>query len=341
MQQIPVTIFTGFLGAGKTTLLNVMMKKKGDGNIIVIINEFGETGIDHELVLVSEDEQIYQMNNGCMCCVLRDDLVQMFVAILMAHEEGKIAVDRILIETSGLAEPSPIAQAIIRTPVLSEKLAVDSILTLVDVENGLHQLRTYNESVEQVAFADRIFLTKLNPDNSLKARLVEETVRAINPFVRIEKLDIDSVQFSDVIGLDLFDRSLSSVAAVEGDLDDMLAREEESHHHHHHGDEDEHGHHHHSDIDAFSIVIDEAIDSLKLESWLNIIIMQYGMDLLRYKGVLNLRGQERQVVLQGINMAFRTDIGKPWEGERQSKILIIGKKIPETIIRKLLNDILS
>lgn len=333
-KKIPVTVLTGFLGAGKTTLLNRIIRQNENENIIVIVNEFGETGIDHQLVLLNEEERIYQMNNGCMCCVLRDDLVEMFFSILSARDNSELKIDRIIIETSGLAEPSPIAQTILRTPVLSDHLVVDSILTLVDVENALYQMRNYNESVEQVAFADRVLLTKTTPENSVKTQLVIQTLKDINPFVEIKELDINTVSFDEIIGLDLFDRATSSAAHVDEDINAMLERK------HHHDHDHEHDHHH-SEVDSFSIVLDAALEESKLATWLNLLILQYGMDLLRYKGILNLKDVDNQVVLQGINMAFRTDIGKKWEGLRQTKIVIIGRNLPESQIRQLLFEIVS
>lgn len=339
MNKIPVTILTGFLGAGKTTLLNKLMVSNTKEKVIVIINEFGETSIDHEFVLANDNERIYQMENGCMCCILRDDLVEMFYNIIEARKANEIEVDRIIIETSGLAEPSPIAQTILRTPMISEVLLVDSIISLVDVENSLHQFRHYNESVEQVAYADLVYLTKTENVDDLKKTTVKDEVHRINPFVEIKELDLTTVEFSDVVGLDLFDRSLSSVASVEKDIDVMLEREE-SHEHHDHDHDHDHGDHdhdhHHSDIDAFSIVIDEPIDAEKFEVWLNMLIVRYGMDLMRYKGILNIKDEPHQVVLQGVNMAFKTDLGKPWGNDRQTKIVLIGKNLPEDIIRSLL-----
>lgn len=326
MNRIPVTILTGFLGSGKTTLLNQLMQSKTDENVVIIINEFGDTGIDHELVLNNTDERIYQMNNGCMCCILRDDLAEMFSAILSAVAAKDITVNRIIIETSGLAEPSPIAQTIVRIPMLSEHLVVDSILTLVDAENALHQLRHYHESVEQIAFADRVLLSKTDQVDGLTSQLVRKAVREINPFIEIVDLDIDKVHYHDIVGLDLFDHSVGSVHGIEEGIDAMISQE-----HDHHD-------HHHSDIDAFSIVINEPLDERAAALWLNTLVTQYGMDLLRYKGILNIKGKSHQVIIQGINMAYRTDHGKQWGQNRQTKFVIIGKNLPESLIRDSLTS---
>lgn len=338
-QAIPVTILTGFLGAGKTTLLNKIIKEKSDENIILIINEFGETGIDHELVLLNDNEKIYQMNNGCICCILREDLADMFYTIIQARDRGDFKADRIVIETSGLAEPSPIAQTIVRTPMFAENLIVDSILTLVDADHGLHQLSHYEESVEQVAFADLVYLTKVNDSNKHQLDELKSAIKAINPYVDIKVLDLEQTHFKDIIGLDLFDRSATSVDHVEADVEGMLEREHE--HHHDHDHDHEHHHHHHSAIDAFSVVIDEALDEEKLDDYLESLIINYGANLLRYKGILNIKGQDKQIVLQGINMAFRSDEGKDWKDKRQTKVVFIGKDLSEDEIRQGLMGTIS
>lgn len=167
MGLIPLTVLTGFLGSGKTTLLNQLMKDTRDENVVIIVNEYGDVGIDHPLVLTNEQEKIFQMNNGCMCCILREDLIDMFLAILQVAEKGS-APDRSTNywNKCGLAEHSPIAQTIIRIPLLNEHFIVDSLITLVDAKNGLYQLENYNEAVEQVAYADKIFLTKTDLINT-------------------------------------------------------------------------------------------------------------------------------------------------------------------------------
>ncbi|UUX34923.1 CobW family GTP-binding protein [Fundicoccus culcitae] len=357
MNQIPVTVLIGFLGSGKTTLLNRLIEQSPNERIVVIINEFGDTGIDHDLVLENYDEQIYQMNNGCMCCILRQDLVEMFMGILNAQAKHDLQIDRIIIETSGLAEPSPIAQTIIRSNVLSEQLIIDSIITLVDTENFLYQVRNFTETVDQIAFADTIFLTKTDLVDDTKLALVKKTLFDINPFVDVKAIDVKSVAFDQVVGLDLFDRFTSGSELVEGDIDVMIARKEGKErlqHEHAHNHEDEHEHHHdhshehdgenehhheHSDVNAFTIIVDRPLVEQKFVYWLNMVTNIYGMDLLRYKGILNVEGFDRQVVLQGVNMAYSIDYGKEKVAENEpSKLVIIGKKLPEKVIRELFEE---
>ncbi len=332
MPLIPVTILTGFLGSGKTTLLNQLLKSKGDEKVIIIINEFGDTSIDHELVLIDEQERIFQMNNGCMCCILREDLAEMFLDILAIVEESQIAIDRVIVETSGLAEPSPIAQTIIRTPVLSERFMIDSILTLVDAKNAAYQLENYPEAIEQIGFADKLLLTKTTDVPAEEVSELQRKLAAINPFVDQVKITATE-KFYDLIGLDLFDQGLDN-QDVEQEINHMI----DNHHHHeehHHGHDHEHQHVH-TLVDSFVIQIEEPLAEKQVILWLRQLIQLYGMDLMRYKGLLNIEGYERPVILQGVNMAFRLEEGDTWQDQPVTKIVVIGKNLPEEKIREVL-----
>lgn len=337
MKPIPVTIVTGFLGAGKTTLLNKIMKNHQDENIVVIVNEYGDMGIDHELVLVNEEERIYQINNGCMCCILRDDLVEMFYGILDAREKEGLAIDRIIIETSGLAEPSPIAQTVLRTPRLSEQLSIDSIITLVDAVNGVKQMHEFVETREQIAYADQAFITKSEEVADDELERVETHIKNINPLIAVEVLNLDTVKFEDVVGLNLFDRASGEIHRVEEDIDAMVERQHE--HHHHHGHDHDHDHHH-TEVDTLSIVTDKPLDEQKLSTWINLIIGEYGEDLMRYKGIISIHNFDYQVVLQGVNMAFKTEMGRKWSSDiRETKIVMIGRHLQDKKITTLFNEI--
>lgn len=330
MSLIPVTILTGFLGAGKTTLLNQLMQSKGDEKVIIIVNEFGDTSIDHELVLVDEDERIFQMNNGCMCCILREDLAEMFLDILTIVKESGIAIHRVIIETSGLAEPSPIAQTIVRTPLLNEHFMIDSILTLVDAKNAEYQLDHYPEATEQVAFADRLLLTKTEAVPKQELHALKQKLAKINPFIDQEYVH-GNLQFADLIGLQLFDHGLDN-EDIEADIDHMI----DNHEHHHH-DHESHEHHHvHTPVNSFVIRLEEALPEKQVILWIRQLIQLYGMDLMRYKGLLNIEGYDQPVVLQGVNMAFRLEEGECWQEKPITKIVLIGKELPEAEIKALL-----
>ena len=262
--KIPVTIVSGFLGAGKTTLINKVLKEKHGEHIAVVINEFGEIGVDHQFVLDVEEE-IYQMDNGCLCCTLRTDIADMLKSILMVKEQNGIKVDRVLFETTGLADPAPIAQTFINVPFLNEHFILDAVLTVVDSKNFLYQTTHQTEPAKQVGFADKIFMSKHSlVDDTIYAKVINE-VRSINPFAEIQDLDARPVEMKDMFGLELFYASEKKILEMQENSEEEYceacghthAHGEHDHHHHHdeehceecghaheHG---EHDHHHHNE----------------------------------------------------------------------------------------------
>ena len=274
--KIPVTIVSGFLGAGKTTLINKVLKEKHGEHIAVVINEFGEIGVDHQFVLDVEEE-IYQMDNGCLCCTLRTDIADMLKSILMVKEQNGIKVDRVLFETTGLADPAPIAQTFINVPFLNEHFILDAVLTVVDSKNFLYQTTHQTEPAKQVGFADKIFMSKHSlVDDTIYAKVINE-VRSINPFAEIQDLDARPVEMKDMFGLELFYASEKKILEMQENSEEEYceacghthAHGEHDHHHHHdeehceecghahehgehdhhHHDEDHHHDHHHHDED--------------------------------------------------------------------------------------------
>lgn len=262
--KIPVTIVSGFLGAGKTTLINKVLKEKHGEHIAVVINEFGEIGVDHQFVLDVEEE-IYQMDNGCLCCTLRTDIADMLKSILMVKEQNGIKVDRVLFETTGLADPAPIAQTFINVPFLNEHFILDAVLTVVDSKNFLYQTTHQTEPAKQVGFADKIFMSKHSlVDDTIYTKVINE-VRSINPFAEIQDLDARPVEMKDMFGLELFYASEKKILEMQENSEEEYceacghthAHGEHDHHHHHdeehceecghahaHGEHD-HDHHHH------------------------------------------------------------------------------------------------
>lgn len=239
--KIPVTIVSGFLGAGKTTLINKVLKEKHGEHIAVVINEFGEIGVDHQFVLDVEEE-IYQMDNGCLCCTLRTDIADMLKSILMVKEQNGIKVDRVLFETTGLADPAPIAQTFINVPFLNEHFILDAVLTVVDSKNFLYQTTHQTEPAKQVGFADKIFMSKHSlVDNTIYAKVINE-VRSINPFAEIQDLDARPVEMKDMFGLELFYASEKKILEMQENSEEEYC--EACGHTHAHG---EHDHHHHHD----------------------------------------------------------------------------------------------
>lgn len=239
--KIPVTIVSGFLGAGKTTLINKVLKEKHGEHIAVVINEFGEIGVDHQFVLDVEEE-IYQMDNGCLCCTLRTDIADMLKSILMVKEQNGIKVDRVLFETTGLADPAPIAQTFINVPFLNEHFILDAVLTVVDSKNFLYQTTHQTEPAKQVGFADKIFMSKHSlVDDTIYTKVINE-VRSINPFAENQDLDARPAEMKDMFGLELFYASEKKILEMQENSEEEYC--EACGHTHAHG---EHDHHHHHD----------------------------------------------------------------------------------------------
>lgn len=367
-QKIPVTIVSGFLGAGKTTLINKVLKEKHGEHIAVVINEFGEIGVDHQFVLDVEEE-IYQMDNGCLCCTLRTDIADMLKSILMVKEQNGIRVDRVLFETTGLADPAPIAQTFINVPFLNEHFILDAVLTVVDSKNFLYQTAHQPEPAKQVGFADKIFMSKHSlVDETIYAKVINE-VRSINAFAEIQDLDARPVHMSDMFGLELFYASEKKILEMQehaeeeyceecghthahGDHDHEHHHHEHEHHEHdhdhehehehehdHHDHDHEHHHHHshshHSGINSFVIETDKPLVLANINEWLNELVYIYGPELYRYKGILNVEGLDYQIIFQGVQMSFDISRGRDWnDTKRSSTLVFIGKNLPENQLRE-------
>lgn len=369
-QKIPVTIVSGFLGAGKTTLINKVLKEKHGEHIAVVINEFGEIGVDHQFVLDVEEE-IYQMDNGCLCCTLRTDIADMLKSILMVKEQNGIRVDRVLFETTGLADPAPIAQTFINVPFLNEHFILDAVLTVVDAKNFLYQTAHQPEPAKQVGFADKIFMSKHSlVDETIYAKVVNE-VRSINAFAEIQDLDARPVQMSDMFGLELFYASEKKILEMQEHAEKEYCEEcghthahgDHDHEHHHHEHDHDHDHHdhdhehehehdhhdhdhdhehhhhhshsHHSGINSFVIETDKPLVLANINEWLNELVYIYGPELYRYKGILNVEGLDYQIIFQGVQMSFDISRGRDWnDTKRGSTLVFIGKNLPENQLRE-------
>lgn len=365
-QKIPVTIVSGFLGAGKTTLINKVLKEKHGEHIAVVINEFGEIGVDHQFVLDVEEE-IYQMDNGCLCCTLRTDIADMLKSILLVKEQNGIRVDRVLFETTGLADPAPIAQTFINVPFLNEHFILDAVLTVVDSKNFLYQTAHQPEPAKQVGFADKIFMSKHSlVDETIYTKVVNE-VRSINAFAEIQDLDARPVHMSDMFGLELFYASEKKILEMQEHAEEEYCEEcghthahgdhDHDHHHHdhdhdhhdhdhehehehdHHDHDHEHHHHHshshHSGINSFVIETDKPLVLANINEWLNELVYIYGPELYRYKGILNVEGLDYQIIFQGVQMSFDISRGRDWnDTKRSSTLVFIGKNLPENQLRE-------
>jgi G3E family GTPase len=317
-QHVPVTILTGFLGSGKTTLLNRILKEEHGQRIAVIENEFGEEGIDNELLLQNRDEQIIEMNNGCICCTVRGDLVRILGELREKRDSGAIKFDRVVIETTGLADPGPVAQTFFIDDDISDYYLLDAVITVVDAKHGLQQLDEHKEAAEQVGFADRILMSKVDvtpadEQERLKSRLVR-----INPRAPIKPVHFGNAEIADV--LDIRGFNLNSILEIDPKF---LTSDE---------------HEHDDDVQSFVFRSNRPFDSAKLEDFLSGLLQVYGQDMLRYKGVLYMKGADRQTVFQGVHMMMGADQGRRWQpGEkRTSKMVFIGRNLPkETFIKGL------
>jgi G3E family GTPase len=314
MTPIPVTILTGFLGSGKTTLLNRILKEQHGHRIAVIENEFGEAGIDNELLVQDREEQIVELNNGCICCTVRGDLVRILGELHAKKMTGQLAFDRVVIETTGLADPAPVAQTFFVDDNISEQYLLDAIVTMVDAKHAPQQLDEHHEAQEQVGFADRILITKTDvvPANdvaALRQRLVN-----MNPRAKIGQALHGQASVDDLLDI----RSFNLHAILEIEPDFLTDTE----------------HEHDDDVGSFVFRETRALDLRRLDDFLGGVVQVYGPNLMRYKGVLNVSGENRRVVFQGVHMMMGSDKGAPWKpGEqRESKIVFIGRKMPKEVL---------
>ena len=313
---IPVTILTGFLGSGKTTLLNYILKQPHGHRIAVIENEFGEAGIDNELLIQDQGEQIIEMNNGCICCTVRGDLVRILGELAAKRKEGTVKFDRVVIETTGLADPAPVAQTFFVDEDITQNFMLDAIVTLVDAKHAPRQLDEHHEAQEQVGFADRILLTKTDLVDAAEVQALRQRLTNMNPRAKIAESRKGVAALDDL--LDIRGFNLNAILEIEPDfLSDVE-------------------HEHDDDITSFVFRETRPMDLEKIEDFLSAIVQVHGAQLLRYKGILNIAGLEQRVVFQGVHMLMGSDLGAPWKGGevRESKMVFIGKDMPRDELEK-------
>jgi len=371
MALIPVTILTGFLGSGKTTLLKRVLTEAHGQKIAVIENEFGEENIDTDILVSDTEEQIIQMSNGCVCCTIREDLRSTLQLLAAKKRKGLLDFERVVIETTGLADPGPVAQTFFMDEEIAESYLLDSILTLVDAKHAQQQLDDRQEARRQLGFADQIFISKSDLVSEAELAELKHRIRHMNPRAPIQTVHFGQVALSQVLDLRGFNLN------AKLDLDpDFLKPDDHSHcdhehghcehehghdhdhdHDHDHGHEGHdhapdaacnhpgHGHHHRHDDDVKSFVYRETrpLDPAKLEDFLGAIVQVYGPKLLRYKGVLNMTGTERKVIFQGVHQLMGSDLGPEWGPDelRQSKMVFIGIDLPRDILLQGLGQCLA
>jgi len=339
---IPATILTGFLGSGKTTLLKRVLTEAHGQKIAVIENEFGEENIDNDILVADTEEQIIQMSNGCVCCTIREDLRSTLSDLAERRRKGLIAFDRVVIETTGLADPGPVAQTFFMDDEIAESYLLDSVVTLVDAVHADEQLNTRQEARRQVGFADRLFISKADLASSAALDALQYRLRQMNP-----RAPQRSVHFGEVAIAEIFDIkgfNLSAKLDIDPDFLADQAHGHDHHHHHHDGEACDHPSHHAHDDDVKSFVFraKRPFSPAKLEDFLGSVVQVYGPKMLRYKGVLYMKGSERKVVFQGVHQLMGSDLGPKWApGEdKLSKLVFIGIDLPRDILEQGLEQCL-
>ena len=338
---IPATILTGFLGSGKTTLLKRVLTEAHGQKIAVIENEFGSENIDNEILVQDSREQIIQLNNGCVCCSIREDLRTTLSDLAEKKRKGELDFDRVVIETTGLADPGPVAQTFFMDDEIAESYLLDSILTLVDAKHGNQQLDARQEARRQIGFADQIFLSKTDLTTEAETADLIHRVKHMNPRAPLSKVHFGEVPIAHVFDL----RGFNLNAKLDIDPD-FLKVDDHAHHHHDHAHDHDHVHdehcdhpHHHAhddDVKSFVFRADKPFNAAKLEDFLGSIVQVYGPKLLRYKGVLHMKGSDRKVIFQGVHQLMGSDLGPKWApGEKKtSKMVFIGIDLPQEILQQ-------
>jgi len=339
--KIPVTVLTGYLGAGKTTLLNRILSEPHGQKYAVIVNEFGEIGIDNELV-VGADEEVFEMNNGCICCTVRGDLIRIIDGLM--RRKGKF--DAIIVETTGLADPAPVAQTFFVDENVGKRAKLDAVVTVADAKWLKDRLRDAPEAKNQIAFADVILINKTDLVSDADLREVEARIRGINPYAKVHRTERCAIPLSEVLGRNAFD--LDRILDIEPAF---LEREDDhDHHDHDHHDHDhahghdhdhdhDHGglkHYHDEDMQSFSLKTDKPLDPDKFFPWIQNLVAQEGQKILRCKGILSFKDDPERFVFQGVHMILDGDHQRPWKDgeERASRAVFIGREMPEEMIRK-------
>jgi G3E family GTPase len=333
-EKIPVTVLTGYLGAGKTTLLNRILSEPHGKRYAVIVNEFGEIGIDNDLV-VGVDEEVFEMNNGCICCTVRGDLVRILDGLM--RRKGKF--DAIIVETTGLADPAPVAQTFFIDENVGRKTKLDAVVTVADAKWLNERLKDAPEAKNQIAFADVILINKTDLVSPEELSEIEARIRGINPYAKLHKTERAKVPLDAVLGRNAFD--LDRILDLEPDF---LGGDDHDHHHHHnhnhdHGHDHDHGHgglkhYHDEEMQSIALRTDKPLDPDKFLPWVQDLVQKEGPNILRCKGILAFKDDDQRFVFQGVHMILDGDHQRPWKAgeKRDSRIVFIGRNLPGKMI---------
>ena len=339
--RTPVTVLTGYLGAGKTTLLNRILSEDHGKRYAVIVNEFGEIGIDNDLV-VGADEEVFEMNNGCVCCTVRGDLIR----VVQGLTKRKGGFDAIIVETTGLADPGPVAQTFFVDDEVRARTKLDSVTTLVDARHVLATLDESREAREQIAFADQILLNKTDLVEAAELTRIEARLRRMNPLAEIHRTVRGVIDLEKVLGRGGFD--LDRIVALEPEFLNPehgepghvhgpdCGHDDHGHEHHRHEhDQKVGGHDHGDDVAGVSLRLDRPVDGNKISVWLNDLLQAQGADILRAKGIVDVKGEPRRLVFQAVHMILEGDLQRPWAPSetRESRMVFIGRNLDEAALR--------
>jgi G3E family GTPase len=338
-EKVPVTVLTGYLGAGKTTLLNRILSEPHGKKYAVIVNEFGEIGIDNDLV-VGVDEEVFEMNNGCICCTVRGDLVRILDGLM--RRKGKF--DAVIVETTGLADPAPVAQTFFIDENIGRKTRLDAVVTVADARWLIDRLKDAPEAKNQIAFADVILINKTDLVSGEELSEVEARIRGINPYAKVHRTERAQIPLNEVLGRNAFD--LDRILDLEPEFlaDDEDHEHPHGHdhdHHHDHGHEHAHQHgglkhYHDEDMQSVSLKSDEPLDPDKFFPWVQDLVQKEGPNILRSKGILSFKNDDDRFVFQGVHMILDGNHQRPWnkDEKRNSRIVFIGRNLSEEKIRQ-------
>jgi G3E family GTPase len=330
--KVPVTVLTGYLGAGKTTLLNRILSEPHGKKYAVIVNEFGEIGIDNDLV-VGADEEVFEMNNGCICCTVRGDLVRILDGLM--RRKGKF--DAIIVETTGLADPAPVAQTFFIDENVGRKTRLDAVVTVADAKWLTERLKDAPEAKNQIAFADVILINKTDLVSPEELREVEARIRGINRYAKVHKTERAMIPLDAVLGRNAFD--LDRILDIEPEFLEGDGHDHDHHHDHDHGHDHHHDHahrgglkhYHDEEMQSIALKSDKPLDADKFFPWVQELVQKEGPNILRCKGILSFKNDDERFVFQGVHMILDGGHQRPWQKEekRSSRLVFIGRNLPQ------------